>query len=116
MDLVNLTPHPVVLFVGGHRVATLPPSGQVARCDSAGVDIGSVSLDDSPATIPLLRVASGELSGLPSPAPGRLYVVSRVAADAIFRANGRCDDIVFPERFVRDATGAIIGCEALGRF
>jgi hypothetical protein len=48
---------------------------------------------------------------LPAPQPGVWLVVPRVVADA---CPGR-RDLVFPYREVRDDTGRVIGCTALGR-
>src|SRR5690606_31963979 len=53
----------------------------------------------------------GELEGLPDPADGVIYVVSRLVAEA---APHR-DDLYFPGRLLRDEAGRVVGAESLAR-
>ena len=63
MNLLNLTPHPIVIRVGGDEIV-IPPSGQVARVivkmDTAG------TLDCNGIAIPLVSRTIGEVVGLPT--------------------------------------------------
>lgn len=105
--LVNLTEHPVVLEGPAGRVE-LPGAERPARCTVSETTRGVVEIEQAGA-IPVVAEALGNVEGLPPPAPGVLFVVSRVvAAAAIDRA-----DLVVPTRLVRDATGRVVAARAL---
>lgn len=109
--LVNLTPHPVVVYAQDRNevILELPSVGQ-ARCQQVDRQIGTVvhgSLE-----IPLYQSVYGEVSGLPEPKPGVIYIVSALAAQAV---RGQRDDVVVPSQPVRDADGRVIGCRAFAR-
>lgn len=109
MDLVNLTLHPVVLVEqDGAVLLDQAPDGRVARRAETRRDIGAVTLPGG-ATVPLREVAFGDVTDLPAPRAGVLYVVSRATAEA---AAGR-PDVVYPDERVKDDAGRIIGCRAL---
>jgi hypothetical protein len=105
-ELVNLTPHPVTLVVDGAEV-TVPASGRVARVATTEVEIGEVVVDGL--RVPLVAQAYGDVENLPDPAPGVLYVVSALVAQAV---PGRTD-LVSPARLVRDDQGRVVGAGAL---
>lgn len=114
--VVNLTPHPVVVVgeecpskvqspeeIKPYIVATFPPSGKVARVTSSKVKVREVN------GIPLYKSVFGEVSGLPDPQPGTIYIVSLLVLQAL---KGKRDDVVAPDTSptgaVRDANGRII--------
>ena len=102
---INCTPHPVtILAEDGSVVATFPPSGTVPRLSELVNATGDV------AGVPVECVEYGEPTGLPDQRPDVDLIVSRVLAFALPRR----DDLCFPSREVRDDTGRIIGCRALG--
>lgn len=103
MEIVNLTPHPLVIR-RGDKEETIPSSG-VARCSAAETEIGSLD------GIPVVRTDYGAVVGLPGRKGGTVYVVSTITAQAVV---GR-DDVYVPARPVRDEQGRIIACAALGR-
>lgn len=70
--IINLTPHEVNL--GGYIVA---PSGLVARVSTSYEEVAQV------AGIPVYRAVFGEVTGLPEPAPGAVYLVSGMVAAAV---------------------------------
>lgn len=110
MTVVNLTAHPVSVFVDGKIVATFVPSGRVGRLREVTVRLGPLLTNDG--AIPLTAVRySDDVDDLPDPGSGVVYLVSRVLAAAVARA-----DLVFPADEVRDASGRILGCRSLGSF
>lgn len=96
--LVNLTPHAV--NIGD---VELPASGVVAR----------VAVEHQPAgahaDVPLVVGNYGDVSNLPSPEEGVLYIVSSAVRTALPERK----DLGSPAHLVRDDEGRIIGCLAL---
>lgn len=108
--LVNLTPHPVSVIPNDVTVAIVAPSGRVARLREVVQAREELATEDG--DIPLTSVRySDHVDGLPEPRVGVIYLVSRVLAASVARA-----DLVFPGGEVRDDNGNIIGCRYLGRF
>ena len=109
MNIVNLTPHALSLMPAGPTgpVVTIPPSGQVARCATSRVQVGTVTVNGIP--IPINQTRFGEVSGLPAPQPNTIYVVSALVAQAVPERQ----DVFITDDAVRDAQGRIIGCRAL---
>ena len=109
MKIVNLTPHAINLMPEGPEgpVATIPPSGQVARCATSRVQVDTITVDG--VTIPVNRTQFGEVTGLPDPQPDTIFVVSAVVAQAV---PNRADVFIVDDA-VRDEQGRIIGAKAL---
>jgi hypothetical protein len=124
MSLVNLTPHPIHVYVDADpqhlddttaTVAfTVQPVGKPARV--AMIDLGTQGT--------VLDVASGgstwvewiefgQVHDLPQPLQGTTFIVSLVVALATARGNR--DDLVFPTGEVRNERGTVIGCRGFGR-
>lgn len=115
IKIVNCTPHDCHLIVGAGAV-TIRQSGMVARVAermSAPVMLDVDIHGDGSTTIPVecRTRALGEVVGLPGRAPGVLYLVSTMVADA---ASYR-DDLVVPGDLVRDEAGKVIGCRGFYR-
>jgi hypothetical protein len=108
-SLLNLTGHPVVVAGVGEGL-TIPPMGPPARLSESPVGNGR-PLSTEHGCVPLVVVAQGEVTGLPSPEPGVLVIVSRAVAVA---APDR-EDLVVPHRQQRDSAGRVVNCEALAR-
>ncbi len=106
--IVNLTVHEVTVMSNGSGIS-FPASGTEARIVERTDSVASVVTDGGP--VPTETVWHGEVSNLPPPKPGTTFLVSRLVAMAVPDR----DDLVFPSREVRDASGRIIGCSALGR-
>jgi len=105
--LVNLTPHRINVLDDERIVATIPPSGRVARLEQEPI---AEELVGEPA-VPLVTIHYGACSELPPEQPGVRLVVSRIVATEVQRT-----DLVFPDLEVRDHRGAIIGCRRLARY
>lgn len=106
MEIVNLTPHEVVL-VRPDREVRVPASGTVARVAVSTRTVGVCDADG--VEIPLVAPEYGAVCGLPEARTGTLYLVSRVVKDRVADR----DDVLVPADFVRDAAGRITGCRAL---
>lgn len=104
MNIINLTPHAVNIYTES-GVKTIEPSGTVARCDQQKLLIGHIG------DICLYKTSFGEITGLPEPEEDTFYIVSVVVANAL---KGKRSDALITIDQVRDETGAIIGCRALG--
>lgn len=109
-SFVNLTPHDVTVFDGDTPIASWPASGRFARIVEEVSAPTTVDTDQAPVPVSQVRYAS-TVDGLPGKVSGTAYLVSRVLAAAVAR-----DDLYFPLDEVRDETGRIIGCRALGQF
>lgn len=109
MKLINLTPHPVTIYIGDEVVISQQPDGPTARCVETRTAGEPVTVNGH--EIPVSAVGFGQVTGLPDPQPGVLYVMSRAAAEAVPHR----DDVVYPDGQVRDASGRIIGCRGLAR-
>ena len=94
----NLTPHEVNI-----GELDIPTSGTVARVVVEHREIGNH------AGVPLLVGTYGEVSNLPDPEEGVIYVVSAAVRTALPERK----DLGSPAHLVRDEEGRIIGCLAL---
>lgn len=104
--LLNYTPHAVLTYRpdAGEPVA-LPQLGN-ARCAEEFLAGG-----EFPGGLPLTLMRYGEVTGLPEPADGVVYVVSQLVVNAL---PGR-RDLAFPAGLVRDDEGTIVGFRFLAR-
>ncbi len=107
MQLVNLTPHPIVLEVAAGSV-TIPPSGKIARLIARDESADVFTFEQ--VAIPVVRQASGEVADLPASRPDTVFIVSRIVAE---RCPDRAD-LFFPTDLLRDASGRVTGARALG--
>jgi len=111
MRLINLTPHPLTLALGGERL-TLPPSGAVARVSTTEVDAGTLA---TPAgAIPVVTRALGAVTDLPAPVEGTAYVVSSMVLAGV---SGRAD-VYAPDTgptALRDEQGRVVAVTRLVR-
>ena len=92
---VNLTPHAITVN-DGVNVVVFPPSGTVARAtQTASEPVNGIAL-----------VTTGEVSGLPSPSDGVVYIVSAMVLTAVPHRH----DVVCPftGRAKRDDAGRIV--------
>ena len=130
MQIINLTPHPVVVLqnslehggIVGYTgnptkptqglfriLATLPPSGKVARAVQSDVTTGMVPVNDG--TVTVVRSTYGAPTDLPEPVDGVMLVVSIITAQAAKSAGRSTGDLLITADPVRDETGKIIGCQ-----
>lgn len=111
MQAVNLTPHLVTIVDGeGEALVSIPPSGTVARAASERRVVGTVDVEGT--TVPVTETVFGDVSGLPDPQDGTVYIVSRIVADAAPHRT----DLYGVDDTARDEDGKIVGARALTRF
>lgn len=102
--IINLTPHPVTICG-----VTYPPTGPAPRCATTVTPRPSLLVDG--AEVPVEQVSLGRVTGLPPRVEDTVYVVSRQVAEAVPQRR----DLYIPHQLERDATGAVVGCSALGQ-
>ena len=106
MSIINLTPHDINFVTeNGDEIATIKPSGSLARVTATTVTIGSLN------GIPVTQTVYGEVEGLPDPTTDTIYIVSSLVASRVPERN----DVFIPNESIRDDKGRIIGCRSLGR-
>lgn len=108
MNIINLTPHAIVLIDSEGKVMRRIESSGVARVSSKTSTIGALD------GIPVTYTTFGAVEGLPAPNDGTKYIVSLLVMQQV--AHIRSDlfrpDTV-PQSVVRNADGTIIGVKAL---
>ena len=109
MQIVNLTPHTLVLIAADGRTVEIPPSGQVARVQETIETVGEIVVDG--VSVPLVVRRFGQIDGLPEPQEGVLYAVSAITAEAAWAA-GRTDVVVTGD-YVRNENGRIVGARVV---
>ena len=117
---INLTPHDVVLDLGGETLR-IPAAGIVPRLLlSEGRQehlrvADPARPDDEPAVrdVPLAVGAAwlGIDPPLPDPRPGTVYVTSRVVAEHFPERA----DLVWPDDLIRDADGQVVAARRLAK-
>ena len=98
MGFINLTPH--AIHIGE---LTVPPSGGVARCVESTTPVGEHE------GVHLVTTTYGEVTDLPVPVEGTIYIVSSLVRSAV--PNRR--DVASPGALVRDISGQVMGCKNL---
>ena len=108
-QLVNLTPHAIVIHHCG-RITAIAPSGTIARVAQKTWAV-ETAWDAASQTqcIPLVRSEYGQVEGLPAPVTDTIYIVSSMVRLALPVRT----DIASPVDLVRDAAGKIVGCKSL---
>ncbi len=106
--IINLTPHTIKLYnEGGKLTLSVPPSGDVARCEVVRKKSGRLG------EIPLFTTVFGEVVGLPDELPedAFCFVVSGLVRSALPHR----EDLWQPGELLRDGQGRVIGCVGLSR-
>lgn len=100
-EIVNLTPHPVVFKREGMDDLVVESSGSV-RAEETFSEEPTETIDG----IPVYDLSyTGKIIGLPDPVPGRVHVVSMIAAQAMLALGIKRNDVVSPN-FVPALGGA----------
>ena len=100
MEYINLTPHEVIVVRKNGTSKTYPPSGQVARVEIE--DICVAYLDG----IPVYRGKVKEVTGIPKPQTGVVYIVSLFVLQHCKERH----DLIAPDTnsAIRDEQGKIV--------
>lgn len=101
--MLNLTPHQINVYDGDTLAVTVPPSGQVARVSERATKVGTAE------GAALYTSQRGEVTGLPEPVVGTLYVVSAQVRLALPERG----DLASPGQLVRNEAGQPVGCVGL---
>lgn len=112
MQLINLTPHDVVVVAddGSEQTLTYPRSGLVARAVERKTSGTPLAEGMSVGTM-VVRYQGVE--NLPDPVSGVGYIVS-VLTVLVAKSVGRTvKDLYYPGSLVRDLSGNVIGCQVL---
>lgn len=102
MNIINLTPHDIVVVVTDNGNVTFPKTGKVARVVSSSKFVKFIN------EIPVMQTTFGNAIELPDPQDDTYYIVSSVVLDNINRNDLICPD-TGPDSVVRDNNGNIIG-------
>ena len=113
MNLVNLTPHPIVLLGADGNYHAIPASGAVARVSSAPGALEAVAGVPVPVAG---RQTFGAVEGLPAPVEGVIYIVSAL----VLARCGDRDDVVGPgtgpnDGAIRNEKGHVVAVTRLVR-
>jgi hypothetical protein len=109
--IVNLTPHTIALVGADGQTREIAPGGPAARVVmDPPIPAGVVTIDGM--DVPIVSTSSaGQVTGLPQPQPGTLFLVSLQVA----KACPDRDDLVVTNDAVRGDGGQIIGCRSLAK-
>lgn len=100
-EIVNLTPHPVVFKRDGMDDLAIESSGSV-RAEETFSEEPTETVDG----IHVYDLSyTGKIIGLPDPVPGRVYIISMIAAQAMLALGIKRNDVVSPN-FVPALGGA----------
>lgn len=105
VKLVNLTPHDVCIFEDGVLAETIQSTG-LARCAQTNTKVGRVNGKFS-----LTISEYGEVSGLPAPQDGVMYIVAKMVTDNV-ELHDRTD-LLIPGPGIRDDKGRVAGYSLL---
>jgi hypothetical protein len=115
MNVVNLTPHAINVQRDDGAFVTFPPSGSVARVETVTTPVyvmeRSLAMRElALADGVLVSVQKfGEVTGLPEPEDGTLYIVSAMVRTAVPHRR----DVLSPGELIRNDAGQPIGCAGL---
>lgn len=109
MKVVNLTPYEVTVYDDDDVVIKTYPSEGLARASHVNTPVDNVD------GVLVVSTSYGEVTGLPEPAEGMVYIVSAITLNAA-KAHGRTTkDLLVTSDPVYDDEGRVIGCRAFAR-
>lgn len=92
-QLVNLTPHAIVLQIDDETLSVPPAASGPARLKTAPSGLNSIKVEGLAGSVPVAgKPQYGPIEGLPEPQPGVLYIVSALVGAVL----GSRDDVVMP--------------------
>ena len=107
---VNLTPHTLTVSATDGQVISIAPSGTIARCSQSVSVVDTVTVDGH--EIQVTSVILGDVTDLPDPEEGTVFIVSRLVADKMKDSR---KDLLIPGPLLRDKEGKVIGCDGFTR-
>ncbi len=104
MNVINLTCHDVNIEKENGEIATIPPSGMEARCKITRIPQGSFL------GFTLYKTVYNDITGLPEPRNGTIYIVS----GRMLSACPERDDLYQPGELIKE-NGIVVKCIGLTR-
>jgi len=104
VEFINLTPHDLVIIKDDGDTVTIASTGEPARVSAKITDVDEIG------GITIGQQSFGDVTGLPAPQDGVVYIVSALVANAVNRA-----DVLYPADFVRNDKGQVVGARRLAR-
>ncbi len=125
IELINLTPHEITIFLDDGRAVRIPPSGKIARVKTVQEPldaIRTVSMIDGnteSVDIPVMATVIDRVD-LPPKRKGAYYIVSSLLGQMSAAYYPDRDDILSPDTgpssVITDPEGRIIGVRRLQRW
>ena len=109
-NIINLTPHEIVMVGNNNEIIVRYPSQGIARAVAMAKPVGEVN------GIPLVEMSYGRPEGLPEPVEGTCYLVSMITAAAAAEYSRSVDDLLITADLVRDDHGNVVGCRKFARY
>ena len=101
--IINLTPHVLNIIGADGTTVNIAPEATPARVKSTQTVTSIIN------GLEVFTTTYGAVEGLPAPAPGVVYVVSRMVKSAVPSR----PDVLVPGALVRDTDGRVIGARGL---
>lgn len=106
MKFVNLTQHDLTIILENGDSLVFPASGEVARVTFSTQQVDEVI------GIPIYKtIYEPEVTGLPEPEDGTIFIVSSMAAQTAKR-----HDVLAPTKLIRDDDGQVIAAGGFATF
>lgn len=106
MKFINLTTHDLTIVLENGDDLILPASGEVARVTFSTQQVDEID------GIPIYKtIYEPEITGLPEPQDGTIFVVSSLAAQTVKRP-----DVLAPTKLIRDDDGQVIAAGGFSTF
>ena len=115
LEIINLTPHDVVLlYATSNKIKYIfSKHNKAPRCEFHTETEETVLLKGTDITVPLSYTKYGKTIELPEPRSFTVYIVSDIIAKMLSHIR---DDLRICNGIVRDQrSGKVIGCKSLGR-
>lgn len=106
MKFINLTTHDLTIVLENGDDLILPASGEVAR-----VTFSTQQVDEIDGILIYKTIYEPEITGLPEPQDGTIFVVSSLAAQTVKRP-----DVLAPTKLIRDDDGQVIAAGGFSTF
>lgn len=110
MEIINLTPHSITLYLDSGETLTIPASGTIARANERAGE--EYCIDGLPVPCVTAPTFLG-VDNLPDPQPGIVYLVSMIVRESVYWR----EDVFSPSfsggDCIRDDQGRILGTRRL---
>jgi hypothetical protein len=119
VEVINLTDHDVVILneesfkfpdLEPTEKCRIPPSGIMTRVKHNTMVEGKILVQGR--VVNITQTTYGEVVNLPPPEEGKLYIVSKLVAEAM---QGLRDDLVILSGLLKGPNRVILGCRSLAK-